>query len=132
LNLEPLVTAHPNIIVHAAAALLALALGIVQFVLVKGTRRHRVMGYIWVALMYGVAITSLFISNSPWVGPFGPIHLLSLLVICGLPFAVLHARRGSIRGHKLWMTQLFGFGLIGAGAFAVFDPARLLFKVLFG
>jgi uncharacterized membrane protein len=132
LNLDHLTAANPNVLVHAGAALLALLLGIVQFVLIKGTRRHKLFGYIWVALMYCVAITSLFINNNPWIGPFGPIHILSVFVIVGLPFAVGYARRGIIRGHQLYMAQLFGFGLIGAGAFAALEPGRLLYRVIFG
>jgi uncharacterized membrane protein len=127
-----LASVSPNILVHLGAALSALALGVVQFLLKKGTRSHRTLGYIWVALMYCTAITSLFISQNPWVGPFGPIHILSLVVMISLPMMVRAARQGNIQGHKLAAMQLFGFGLIGAGAFAALEPGRVLHQLLFG
>jgi uncharacterized membrane protein len=118
--------------IHLLAALAAIVLGGVQLALPKGNQRHRIMGWIWVTLMYVAAISSLFIHMNPWIGPFGPIHLLSLLVIFATPSSVLAARRGKIRHHKLGMVQLFFFGLIVAGSFAALSPGRVLHGMLFG
>jgi uncharacterized membrane protein len=131
MNLTPFLTAGPLIQIHATAAVAAFVLGLIQFALIKGNYRHRVMGYVWIFLMYVTAISSLFINKEPWFGPFSPIHLLSLLVIFGTPSAVLAARRGNIRGHKIGMMQLFVFGLIVAGAFAAFSRGRMFYEMLF-
>ena len=131
MNLTPFLSASPIIQIHAIATLFAFALGLIQFALIKGNFRHRVLGYVWVVLMYVTAISSLFINQEPWFGPFSPIHLLSLLVIFGTPSSVLAARRGNIRGHKSGMMQLFIFGLIVAGAFAALSPGRILYQMLF-
>jgi uncharacterized membrane protein len=131
-SLTPFYSAGLLIQVHATAAVLALVLGIAQFAGLKGTTVHRTVGWVWAGLMYVAAISSLFIHNEPWLGPFSPIHLLSVLVIFGLPSAILAARRGNVRAHKSGMMQLFGFGLIVAGDFAALSPGRLLYRMLFG
>jgi uncharacterized membrane protein len=129
---SPFFSAGLLVQVHATAAVLAFALGVAQFAGLKGTPYHRTLGWVWIGLMYITAISSLFIHNEPWIGPFSPIHLLSLLVIFGTPTAVMAARRGDVRAHKLGMMQLFGFGLVVAGAFAALTPGRLLYRMLFG
>ena len=63
---------------HALMALLAVVIGGVQLVSAKGTRRHKVLGYIWVSLMMYVSISSFFISEIQLWGAYSPIHLLSV------------------------------------------------------
>ena len=43
---------------HLGAALLALGLGTANLVLAKGTRRHRMVGAMWIAAMLFVALSS--------------------------------------------------------------------------
>jgi uncharacterized membrane protein len=131
MNIEPFQTASPVIQIHAVAAVSAFVLGTAQLLMAKGNHRHRIMGWAWVVLMYVAAISSLFIHENPMFGPFSLIHLLSLLVIFGLPGSILAARRGNIRAHKLGMLQVYGFGLIVAGAFAALSPGRLLHSMRF-
>jgi uncharacterized membrane protein len=130
MNWEPFLSAPFLYQAHAAAAIAALLLGAVQFTLPKGNSRHRLMGWTWVALMYVVSVSSLFIHEIRLWGPFSPIHLLSLLTIFGLPFGVLAARRGDIRRHRNYMMQLYFFGLIVAGTFAAFSPGRMLYRMV--
>ncbi|HZT49285.1 MAG TPA: hypothetical protein VFA64_15020, partial [Hyphomicrobiaceae bacterium] len=61
MNLAPLTSAPLPVQVHAWAALAAFALGIVQLAGVKGTTRHRALGYTWAALMLMVAVSSFWI-----------------------------------------------------------------------
>ncbi len=131
MNLVPFFNASSVIQIHAIAAVAAFVLGTAQLIMRKGNHRHRMMGWVWVVLMYIAAISSLFIHENPMFGPFSLIHLLSLLVIFGLPGSILAARRGNIRAHKLGMLQVYGFGLIVAGAFAALSPGRLLHAMLF-
>lgn len=58
MSLAPLLNAPLVIQLHAFAAVGALALGLVQFSLPKGTLPHRTMGWIWVGLMATVAVSS--------------------------------------------------------------------------
>jgi uncharacterized membrane protein len=79
MTLEPLLKAAPIIQVHAFAAMGAFALGLVQFAAPKGTLPHRTIGWIWVALMATIAISSFWIHQIRIIGtvqpdPF-PVHL---------------------------------------------------------
>jgi uncharacterized membrane protein len=63
-------------------------------------------------------------------GHLGPIHILSLAVIVGVPRAIWLARSGNIRGHVRGMAILYGSTLLAA-LFA-FLPGRVLGAWLFG
>src|SRR3954467_13633128 len=72
MTLAPLLDAAPAIPLHALAAMAAFALGIVQFASPKGTLPHRTLGWIWVALMAGVAVSSFWIHQIRLFGPLEP------------------------------------------------------------
>jgi uncharacterized membrane protein len=120
MSLAPLLAQPWFIQLHAFGAVAAFFLGIARFA-----------GYVWVLLMIVIALTSFFIHSIRLVGPFSPIHLLSLLTLYSAVAAVLHARAGRIRAHKLNMYLLFWAALVGAGAFA-FMPDRIMGQVAFG
>lgn len=126
-DLALLAAAPSKIQIHLAAALLALVIGTVLMIGVKGTALHRALGWTWVAAMATTAITSLFIRMS---GTMSWIHLLSGWTIIALPIAVYAARRHKVALHRRFMTGLFVGGLIVAGGFA-FVPGRLLWRVFF-
>ena len=92
---------------------------------------HRRLGYLWAALMTGVAISGLFIHELRMVGPFSPIHLLSLITLASLWVAISRARRRDIAGHRRVMLLLFWLALVLTGAFT-FWPGRVMHQVLFG
>ena len=52
-----------------------------------GTRNYRMLGYIWVGLMVIVAFSGFYIHVLKLVGPFSPIHLLSVLTLASLWYA---------------------------------------------
>ena len=131
MNLSPLLAASPVIQIHAAAAFGAFGLGTVQMLAPKGTIPHRTFGWLWVALMMTVAVSSLFIHTIRSFGPFSPVHLLSVLVLVKVPVAVYFARRHRIAGHRQTMTSLFVLALIVAGIFT-FMPGRIMHAVVFG
>lgn len=131
MSLRPLLDAPLAVQLHAACAMAALGLGVVQMVGLKGTRVHRVTGWLWAALMAVVAGSSFFIHDMPLIGPFGPIHILSLVVAVVLPMALINARRGDIRAHAAGMRGMFYGGLILAGLFTLW-PGRIMYQVLFG
>jgi len=119
-TLAPLLAAPPLVQIHVAAAVTALAAGLLVLLLRKGTPVHLAIGRLWVGLMLVTAIGSFWITGL-WPGHFSPIHLLSALTIGSLAFAVWYRRRGNIRGHA--RTMLFTFaGLVGTGAFTLHRP----------
>ncbi|WP_404927356.1 DUF2306 domain-containing protein [Mesorhizobium sp. ORM16] len=131
MSLGPLLSARPPIPWHAFAAFAALAIGGAQLALPKGTLRHRAMGYLWAALMLAVAISSFWIRQIRLLGPFGPIHLLSILVLVTVPLAVWHARNHRVAKHRKAMIALYVFALVGAGIFTLL-PGRVMHDVVFG
>jgi uncharacterized membrane protein len=131
MTLTPLLTAAPVIQVHAFAAMSAFGLGLVQFAAPKGTLPHRTIGWIWVTLMTVIAVSSFWIHTIRLVGPFSPIHLISIFVLVMLPIAVLHAHRHEVVQHRKNMIGLFIGALVVAGLFT-FVPGRIMYKVAFG
>ena len=131
MTLAPLLNAPTVIQIHAFAAMVAFALGIVQFAAPKGTIPHRTVGWIWVALMTAVAISAFFIHEIRMWGPWSPIHLLAIYTLISLPLAVMHARRHRVPNHKWAMIGIFAGGLLIAGAFT-FLPGRIMHAVAVG
>src|SRR4030081_983751 len=100
---------------HAYAALGAFVLGAMQLAGVKGTTRHRALGYTWAALMLVVAITSFWVHEIRLWGPWSPIHLLSIFTLVVLPLAVWAAHRHAVDYHRRAMTGIFLGALVIAG-----------------
>jgi uncharacterized membrane protein len=114
------------IYLHMFAAMAALAVGTAQLARAKGTGSHKRVGWIWVALMLTVAISSL------WVPSFlhlTPIHVFTLLTLVGLPLALWRIRRGNVAAHARGMKALYFAGLVIAGIFTL-SPGRLLGNLL--
>jgi uncharacterized membrane protein len=131
MTLAPLLAAPIAIQIHAFAAIAAFILGAVQLTAPKGTIPHRLLGWVWAALMLTVAISSFFIHELRLWGPWSPIHLLSLLTLVTLPLAIFYARRRDVRRHRWVMIGLFAGALVIAGIFT-FLPGRIMHTALFG
>jgi uncharacterized membrane protein len=115
--------------VHLAAVLPALVIGIAQLLRPKGTRPHKLLGWIWVLAMAVAAISSFWIFGINSGGGFSVIHLLSVLVLFNLACAIWFIRRGNVRAHKKFMVGTL-LGLAGAGVGALM-PGRFLAQLLF-
>ena len=131
MNLAPLLDAPVAIVLHALAAGAAFALGLVQFAMPKGTISHRTLGWIWVSLMSAVALSSFAIHQIRMVGPWSPIHALSIFTLLTLPAAVFAARSHRVHAHRAAMISIFLGALLVAGAFTLV-PGRIMHKVFFG
>jgi uncharacterized membrane protein len=131
MGLAPLLDAAPQIPLHAFAAMAAFGLGLIQFAAPKGTLPHRTIGWIWVVLMAGVAVSSFWIHQIRLLGPFSPIHLLSIFTLVVLPLAVWRAHRHDVRKHQIAMLSLFTGALVIAGLFTLL-PGRIMHTVVFG
>ena len=131
MSLTPLLNAEPAIQLHAFTAMAAFALGVVQLSAPKGTLPHRSAGWIWVALMVIVAVSSFFIHDLRVWDAWSPIHLLSIFTLAMLPLAVMHARRHRIDRHRRAMIAIFVGALVVAGLFTL-APGRIMHAVVFG
>ncbi len=131
MTLTPLLAAAPAIQLHALAAMSAFLLGLVQLAAPKGTLPHRVLGWLWVALMCAAAVSGFFIHTLKIWGIWNPIHLLAAYTLAMLPLGILHARRHRIAGHRQTMTGMFIFALVLAGVFTLL-PGRIMHDVVFG
>ncbi len=131
MSLAPLLDAAPAIPIHAFAAMTAFVLGVVQLAAPKGTLRHRTLGWIWVLLMLSVAISSFGIHQIRLLGPWSPIHLLSILVLVSVPLAAWKAHRHQILDHRRIMISVFSGALVIAGLFTLL-PGRITHAGVFG
>jgi uncharacterized membrane protein len=131
MSLAPLLNAPLAIQAHAFAAMAAFVLGLVQFAAPKGTLPHRTVGFIWLALMLTVALSSFWIHEIRLWGQWSPIHLISIYVLIMIPVAVTLAHRHNVRGHARTVISMFIGGLVIAGLFT-FVPGRIMHAVAFG
>jgi uncharacterized membrane protein len=113
---------------HAAGATIALVLGAYQLIRqVKGDRRHRIIGAVWVVAMYWTVVSSFFIRElNP--GHFSWIHGLSAFTFVTLTIGLWAAitargRVSRVKRHRGFLTGSY-FGLVGALIGAVVVPSR--------
>ena len=117
--------------IHLVCALAATALGPLALWSRKGSTRHRWSGRVWVLLMIGAALTSLFIRDFrlPNLGGYTPIHLLPLLTAFGLTQAIRAILRRDIATHRQTMRSVYIGGCLIAGSFTLL-PGRYLGDLL--
>ncbi|MEW7006428.1 MULTISPECIES: DUF2306 domain-containing protein [unclassified Lentilitoribacter] len=117
--------------IHTYGAIAALFVGAFVLSTKKGTQIHKNSGRFWVGLMVVVAITSFWISGIKMIGPFSPIHLLSVFALWSVYQGIKQARSGQISAHMKNMKTLYFYAIVGAGFFTLL-PGRLMFRVFFG
>lgn len=130
MTLAPLLNASLAIQIHAIAALSLVPLTVIQFWRRKGGINHRVLGWTWVGVMVVTALSSFWIHSIRLIGPFSPIHVLSVVTLFGLFGAVRARRAGDIARHR-WIMMQITAGWFIAGAFA-FLPGRVIFRMVIG
>jgi uncharacterized membrane protein len=109
---------------HVVAALVSVALGVVQLARRKGDARHRLLGRVWVGLMLWAAFSSFWIRHLR-DGAFSWLHILSLVTLVTVTLGVLAIRRGDVRGHRGNMVGSW-LGSAIAMVFALAVPTRML------
>ena len=127
---SPLLRAPLSVQVHVAGAMTAFFVGIVIFLLPKGTGFHRLLGWTWVSSMIIVAATSVAMMVDFGNG-VNPLHAFTAITVISLWSGLAGIRRGDVRRHAASMTGLYVGGLIIAGLFA-FIPGRLMWTIVFG
>ena len=115
--------------VHLAAVVPAMLIGVVQLVRPKGSRPHKLLGWVWVVAMIVAAVSSFWIMEIRKGAGWSAIHLLSVWTLISLSLAIWHIRRGNVRAHKGFMLGTL-LGLAGAGVGAVM-PGRFLGALLY-
>lgn len=130
-NLHPLLNTTLAIQVHTASALLAIIVTLLIFTRPRGSRAHRMLGWIWVGAMLTVAVTSFGITHGGPVLGYGWIHLLSVWVVAGIIYALVQIRRGQTARHRGMMLGMVWGGLVIAGLFTL-SPGRIMHAVLIG
>lgn len=118
---------------HFVTIFPAFMLGTLLLFKQKGTIAHRVVGYVYVALVSISCMVSLLMPAS--VGPsvaehFGFLHLLSVWVLFAFFQAIRSVKQGDISSHASWMKGVYVGGLIVAGAFTLL-PGRMLHHWVF-
>lgn len=131
MNLTSLAAAPFAIKLHLATVIPAFAIGTwLIFFSIKGQRRHRLWGALYLALMTVTAVDTLFIRS---LDPphLSLVHLFIPLTLFGVVGALWNVRRGNIKGHRNAMLGLYCGGLLIAGALTLL-PGRLMHRLFFG
>ena len=115
---------------HLATVIPAIPLGAYVILSKKGGARHKLLGKIWLTLMFVTAIATIFIRNINH-GNFSWIHLFTLLSFVAVPKAIITARQGKIELHKKHLRNFFVGALVIAGLTA-FTPGRTMWQWAFG
>lgn len=112
---------------HFIAAILAIALGVINLIFEKGNLRHRIFGWCWMVLMTIVTVPSFWIREIN-DGDLSWIHILSLWTIFSMAVALISIRKGHVEIHARFMIGTM-IGAIIAGIFAML-PGRFISVVL--
>lgn len=130
MNVAPILDASLAIQLHLATILIALISTAVILPMEKGTRLHRITGWIWAVSMMTTAVITFWISTFDAFFGFSPIHVFSLIVLYNVPFAIISIRRGNVEAHKNAMLGVTVGALGTAGLFTLL-PGRVMHEVLF-
>lgn len=104
------------IVTHTFLGAVALAAGAWNLMTPKGTRQHRLVGWVYVGSMAGLILTSFAIFDL--FGGFGPFHALSLVSGTTLALAMYFPLRREhfdnwLEHHYMWITWSY-VGLVMA------------------
>jgi uncharacterized membrane protein len=130
MTLTPLLTASPAIQAHVICALLALLIGPLVLFRRRRDRWHRLAGRTWVLAMLGAAGSSFLITEARILGPFSPIHILSVMTFIGLWQGVVAIRRGDVASHRRAMRALYAQAMVLPAVFTLL-PGRRMSLTLF-
>ncbi len=129
--MEHFLAAPLYIQIHAISALYALGIGPLAIYRKRRDIWHKTIGYSWIIAMVSTAISSFWISSFGIIGPFSPIHLLSIWTLFVVVRAINFARVGKIIAHAEMLRWLYWGGLWVAFALN-FLPGRMSNRIVFG
>jgi uncharacterized membrane protein len=112
--------------IHLLVVMLAIVLGLLNIVLSKGTRFHKINGNIWACLMLLTSFSSFFIMPT---GSLSWLHLFAIVVIVSVSAGIVAIRKHRKRLHIRCMLGAY-IGTIISAVFAAGIPGRLLHEVV--
>jgi uncharacterized membrane protein len=112
--------------IHLFTVIPALILGLVSFILTKGTPKHKAIGKIWVVLMLSASFSSFFITPT---GSHTWLHVFAIVVIVSVAVGVFAISNKNNRLHSRCMIGAY-IGTAISAVFAVGVSGRLLNSVL--
>jgi uncharacterized membrane protein len=115
---------------HVLSVAVAFFVGLIIFLLPKGTGFHRLLGWTFVVAMIGAAATSIMMIADFNTG-LNFLHIFTVVTVVSLTLGLRAIRRGNVQGHAYNMIGLYIGGLLVAGSFS-FIPGRLMWRMLFG
>lgn len=131
MTLAPLLAASPVVQIHVTAALLSVALLPLTLFRRRRDRVHRGAGYVWLVAMLLTALSSFWINGIRLIGAFSPIHLLSVVTLVNIVWALVEVKRRNIAAHERILKGTAFWALGVAGLFTLL-PGRIMSVVLFG
>ena len=136
MTLEPLIHAPLVVQAHVVTVVPAFVLGAWLLLFSrKGSRWHRALGVMFLALMVITAIISLFIHRRmPGSAVFGmsSTHLFVPFVLFATWRAINGALKGNIKQHQRWVMGLFFGALVINGVNNIFFLPGITHNVFFG
>ncbi len=115
---------------HIGTIIVCLALTPILLLGRRGARRHRQLGYLWVAAMSATALLTFGIRDANH-GGFSPIHMLSAITLTQAPMLAWHAHMHRVDAHRYTVLSLVGGALLIAGLFTL-PFGRMLGRWLLG
>jgi len=112
--------------IHLLVVIPSIILGLLNFILTKGTRLHKLNGKLWVCLMLTASVSSFYIMPT---GSHTWLHLFAIAVIISVIIGVIAIRKGNKRLH---IGCMFGsyIGTVISAVIAVSVQGRLLNNLL--
>ncbi|MGB3807049.1 MAG: DUF2306 domain-containing protein [Erythrobacter sp.] len=120
---------HLAIVIHVATVVPAIPLGAYLLLSRKGTKAHKLLGRVWVALMVATALSAIFIKVG---GNYSVIHIFVPLTLIASWKLVATARRGDMKGHRKEILSLYLGALTIPGIASMAIPGRLMNVWLLG
>jgi len=115
---------------HLGTVAVALALTPAMLLRPRGTRRHRLLGRVWIVAMLLTATSTFFVQMSR-PGHYSWIHLFAVWTVLAAPYAWWTARTHRVEAHRGSVRGLVTGALLVAGFFT-FVPGRVMGNWLFG
>ncbi len=119
---------NTSVAIHVATVIPAVPLGAYLLLARKGTKLHKQLGKLWVALM---VVTAVAITFSRGGTDFSWIHVFVPITLFGSWKTIATARAGNIKEHKSHLIGMYLGALMIPGVFS-FLPNRLMGVLLYG
>jgi len=136
MTIEPLIHAPLVVQAHVVTVVPAFVLGVWLLLFSrKGSRWHRALGVMFLALMVTTALISLFIHRRmPESAALGmsSTHLFVPFVLFATWRAINGALKGNIKQHQRWVMGLFFGALVINGVNNIFFLPGITHNVFFG